>query len=66
MTKTTEPQERFVRLPASLYRELAELARDEDRSVASAARIIVREGLAHRKATAVVRNGFKPREAAHV
>jgi predicted transcriptional regulator len=63
MAKTTE-QERFVRLPASLYRELAELARDEDRSVASAARTVVREGLARRKATATVRNGLR-REAAH-
>jgi hypothetical protein len=59
-------EERFVRLPPDLYAQLVDMAEHEDRSIASAIRTIVREGLAHRKAAAAVRNSFKPREAAHV
>jgi hypothetical protein len=59
MPTTQKREERFVRLPP-------DMAEHEDRSIASAIRTIVREGLAHRKAAAAVRNSFKPREAAHV
>jgi hypothetical protein len=62
---TLQTTERFIRLPCDLYDQVVDLAKREDRSIASAARVLVREALQHRKATATVRDGLKLRGAAH-
>jgi hypothetical protein len=48
MTTNKKRDESFVRLPKDLYAKLAEIAEREDRSVASAVRTLIREGIARR------------------
>jgi hypothetical protein len=45
----TSKDDSYVRLPACLYADLVKIAEREDRSIASAARAVVREGLQHRR-----------------
>jgi hypothetical protein len=46
MTEKTD--DRFVRIPEDLYRQLRKIAASEDRSIASTLRVIVREALMQR------------------
>ena len=50
MSRTTES--RFVRIPEDLYREVAAMAKEEDRSISSTVRTCVRAELQRRQAAA--------------
>jgi hypothetical protein len=45
---TTEKDHWFIRIPTPLYERIVEVAKAEDRSIASAARTLLRESLKHR------------------
>jgi hypothetical protein len=49
MSRTTESS--LVRIPADLYQQIAAVAKDDDHSVASTVRALVREGLKRRTIT---------------
>ena len=49
MSRTTES--RFVRIPADLYQEVIAVAKEDDHSVASTVRALVRDGLKRRTIT---------------
>jgi hypothetical protein len=48
MSNTTK-EDWYVRLPADLYGELVKIAKSEDRSISSTARVLVREALKRRQ-----------------
>jgi hypothetical protein len=52
--KREEHRDWFLRLPPDLYDELRNLATREDRSIASAVRLFVREGLERRREASAV------------